>query len=324
MRIPASDLRALAIAILSSVGVPGADADLIAGLLIDTDLRGVLSHGTFQLDRYVRQYLDGRLNRAPQVRIVRNDPATAIVDGDGGLGHLAAARATELAIAKAKALGTGAVVSRNHGHFGSAGKYTRMAVRQGCAGFCVSGHVIEPSTPERPCWNAMGDPPMSFAFPAGDEAPPTLDMSTSMFRQDNYEPLFEQIPSAFYKSIGLVTTSLLLGGALAGMSLPELRRENRAYRAADYGAFVCAWDVEHFVSVEEFRDEVDRTARRLHQLPPLPGYERYELPGGPEWARERAWAVEGIPIGREHQRQLEQAALLAGVPVPWASDSTQA
>jgi L-2-hydroxycarboxylate dehydrogenase (NAD+) len=314
MRVPVQQLREFAVNALSCVGVPDVDATLIADLMIDTDLRGVLTHGTAQLNGYVRQYREGKLNPAPTVRVLRDDPATAVIDGGGGLGHMPARLAAEMAIAKARALGVGAVTTRNHGHYGSAGKYTRMAVRQNCAAFCASGHPINPNPTNSLQWNPMGDPPMSFAFPAGEEAPPTLDMSTSFFKPEQFETLFATMPAPFYRSVGLVMTSLMFGGLLAGTGLPEMSRENRVYSAADYGAFICVWDVERFLPVADFKAEVDRSIRAVQQLPPLPGNERYELPGGPEWRRERAWTTEGIPVGREHMRRLEEAAALSGAP----------
>ena len=317
IRVPVDQLRALSTTLFQQAGVPPQDADLITELLIDTDLRGVLSHGTRCVSGYVRAFLDGHLNPVPQIQVIRDEPTTAIVDGDGGLGHPAAARATELAIAKAKTIGVGAAVSRNHGHFGGAGKYTRMAMRQDCIGFCVSGHTMGGFTVDRPTWNPLGNPPMSFAFPSDTEAPLILDMGTSFFEPEHFPSLFEQAPAAFFKSIGLVGVANLLGGVLAGMMSPEFRAENRRYPSAMYGAFICVLDTGRFVPIETFKAEVDRTMREIHTLPPLPGYARYDLPGGLEWDREHTWAVEGIPLSRDHQRGLEEIADELDVPVPW-------
>ncbi|MCC7264677.1 MAG: Ldh family oxidoreductase [Candidatus Latescibacteria bacterium] len=317
IRVPADQLRALSRAVFEKVGVAGRDAELIAGLLVDTDLRGVFSHGTRCINGYARAFLGGQLNPTPRIEVVRDEPSTAVVDGDGGLGHVATVRATELAIAKAKANGVGAVVVRNHGHFGGAGKYTRMALRQGCAAFCVSGHTIEPNIPDQPQWNPIGNPPMSFAFPAGGEAPLVLDMGTSFFEPEHFPALFAQVPAAFFKSIGLVAVAQLFGGVMAGMMAAQFRPENRSYAAAGYGAFIAVVDVARFVPVEQFKAEVDHSMQRLHQLPPLPGYARYDLPGGLEWEQERRWAVEGIPLGREHQHSLEEIAGQLALAVPW-------
>ena len=317
IRVPAPELHELCAALFQKAGVPRPDADLIADLLVDTDQRGVFSHGTRTAAGYTRAFLKGQLNPAPRIRVVQDTPTTAIVDGDGGLGHVAATRATEEAIAKAREAGLGAVVARHHGHFGGAGKYTRLALRQDCIGFCVSGHTIQAKAQGPPQWNPIGNPPMSFAFPSGTEAPMILDMGTSFFEPEHFPSLFEQVPAAFFKSIGLVAVANLLGGVLAGMMATEFQPENRSYAAANYGTFIAVVDIGRFVPIEDFKAEVDRTVQTLHALPPLPGYERYDLPGGLEWDRERSWATEGIPVGREHQDELEEIAAELDVPVPW-------
>jgi LDH2 family malate/lactate/ureidoglycolate dehydrogenase len=317
IRVPADQLRALSRALLAKAKVPPEDADLITGLLVDTDLRGVFSHGTRCLNGYARAFLQGQLNLAPRIEVVQDEPNTAVVDGDGGLGHLAMTRAAELAVAKARERGIGAVAARNHGHFGGAGKYTRMGLGQGCAAFCVSGHTIEPGVPAQPQWNPIGNPPMSFAFPAGSEAPLVLDMGTSFFEPEHFPALFGQAPAAFFKSIGLVVVAQLFGGVMAGMMASPFRPEHRRYAAAGYGAFIAVVDISRFVPIEAFREELDRSLRLLHDMPPLPGYARYDLPGSLEWERERRWVEEGIPLGPEHQRSLEEIAGELAVPVPW-------
>lgn len=104
---------------------------------------------------------------------------------------------------------------------------------------------------------------------------------------------------------------------MAGMMGSEFRVENRRYASAGYGTFICALDIGRFVPIDAFKADVDRTMREIHTLPPFPGYERYDLPGGLEWDRERTWAVEGIPLSRDHQRELEEIADELYVPVPW-------
>ena len=317
IRVSVDELRSLVVSLFAKAGAPQTDAELITGLLIDTDLRGVFSHGTRCALGYVRGMLEGSINSTPRIRVVRDEPTTATVDGDGGLGHLATHRATELAMARAKATGVGAVASRNHAHFGGAGKYTRMITAQDCVGFCVSGHTMGGFQPDQPRWNPIGNPPMSFAFPAGEETPLNLDMGTSFFEPKDFPDLFEKAPAAFFKSIGLVGVANLMGGVLAGMMLPEFQTDQRRYSAAGYGAFVLAMDIARFVPVSDFKKETDRTMRDLHGLPPWPGYGRYDLPGGPEWEREQSYAKEGIPVGPEHREGLEVIATELGVEVPW-------
>lgn len=315
-KVAVEDLRTLCTRLYQKAGV--ADAELITDLLIDTDLRGVLSHGTRTTPGYIRAFLNCSLNRAPEVDVVSDDLTTAVVDGDGGLGHPATFRATELAIEKALATGLGAAVSRNHGHFGSAGKYTRMAMRQDCIGFCVSGHLIG-ETPLRddPLWNPLGNPPMSFGIPGGEETPLNVDMGTSWFEQEEYKAFFDQMPAPFFKSLGLVGVALTMGGALAGMMAPEHHSGSRKYEGASFGAFVFAVDISRFVALNDFKTEMDRSMRFMHGLPPMKGTDRYEFPGGPEYDREIAWQEEGMPLSDEHRAGLEDIALELEVPVPW-------
>ena len=317
IRVSVDDLTTLTTTLFQRAGVPPDDAGLITKLLIDTDLRGVLSHGTRTVNGYIRGFLEGRLNTKPQIRVLSDELTTAVVDGDGGLGHPAAYRATELAVAKAKETGLGAATTRNHGHFGSAGKYARMALRQDCVGFCVSGHVVG-GDPNHSVWGSMGNPPMCFAIPGGNGPPLILDMGTIFFdRAEHFPALFETASAAFFKSIGLAAVSNLLSGVLGGTMLEGYSVADRRYPNANYGAFICAIDIARFVPMDAFKAEVDRILKGIQQMQPFPGYDRAGLPGGLEWEREQLWAAEGIPLGKEHQRALEDIAAELSVPVPW-------
>ena len=99
--------------------------------------------------------------------------------------------------------------------------------------------------------------------------------------------------------------------------LPGFRDGERRWANAYYGAFCWVLDPEVFVDGEAFEAEVDRTTDVIASLQPLPGYERADLPGGPEWEREKEYRREGIPLGEGHQRSLKTAADELGVPVPW-------
>ncbi|MFH1570949.1 MAG: Ldh family oxidoreductase [Gemmatimonadota bacterium] len=318
IRVPMEALGRCVTEILSGAGAPASDARLIASLLVDTDLRGVFSHGTICAAKYARWIREGSANPKPRVRLVDDRETTLIVDGDGGLGHLAAHFATELTVERARTHGLAAATARNHAHFGGAGKYTRMIARHDCFGFCVSGHTIHPPKLSEPNWNPMGNPPMSFAFPSGQEAPLILDMGSSWFEPEHFPGLYQRAPAAFFKSMGLVGVTNFLAGIMAGMMDPVLEREQRPYAHAGYGTFVLAVDIARFVPVADFVAESDRTMRVLHELPPLPGCARYDLPGGPEWEREKDYRTHGIPVGPEHQVELEGICAELEVAVPWA------
>jgi len=105
--VRASELTDFVARAFTALGVPEADAREVAGLMVEADVLGYETHGVFRLRQYVNRLRAGGCNPAPQVRLVRETAATALVDGDNGLGHLAMARACGLAMVKARAAGIG-------------------------------------------------------------------------------------------------------------------------------------------------------------------------------------------------------------------------
>ena len=111
-----------------TVGLSPDRSRLLADLLVANDLRGVRSHGTHQIARYAIGMRDGELNPDPQIRVVGETPSSLLVDGDGGLGYFPAYEGTLRVVDKAVERGIAVMVSRNHGHFGAAGIYSRLAL----------------------------------------------------------------------------------------------------------------------------------------------------------------------------------------------------
>jgi LDH2 family malate/lactate/ureidoglycolate dehydrogenase len=320
------DLKQLCMDILCKVDVPEADADIIAELMVDTDLRGVHSHGSQTLGGYARAYKTGRFNPKAEIRIIKDTSVFTMVDGDGGVGHLATHKASQITLAKARAGGLSMAVCRNHGHFGSAGKYVRMAVRQGFIGFCVSGLAArKPPEPDTSAWAhyPLDNCPLSIGFPSESGYPVILDMSSSVIDEwdvesERFKSIFGQMPAAVFRSFGLRAATDFLSAGLGGMMLSGFREGERACSGAYYGAFLWFLDPSVFVDPEAFRHEIDRTTELIGSLKPLPGYDFSYLPGGLEWEREREYAQIGIPIGEWHQATMEGLADEFGVSVPWS------
>ena len=111
----------------TTVGLPADKAELLADLLVTNDLRGVFSHGSTQMATYARLLRDGVLNAQPDVHVSKETPVSVLVDGDGGLGYFPCYEATLRLIEKAKSQGIAVAQTRNHGHFGAAGIYSRLS-----------------------------------------------------------------------------------------------------------------------------------------------------------------------------------------------------
>src|SRR4029450_9524386 len=97
-RIPTTAITGLIVDVLSKVVVPVDDASKIAALMLEADLVGADAHGVFRLPQYSQRLRLGSTNSRPKITVNRTAPATALVDGDNGMGHLVVARAAETAI----------------------------------------------------------------------------------------------------------------------------------------------------------------------------------------------------------------------------------
>ena len=286
IRVPAEDLRALVVDIFVKVPIPGEHAELIAALLVDTDLRGVVSHGVNSVERYVRSFQEGKANTHPQVQVLKEGPVTAALSGDGGMGMMVAARAMRMAIAKARELGVGIATTTYHDHIGSAGKYVRMALNQDLIGIGFSGRSASPTYSHDGTIQAtvQGSPPMAFGMPSGPEQPCfLLDMGTSMVHGRK----FEEMPDLFFKSIGLSNVANIMSGTLGGQMLPQFDRRTTQYKGADQSGFFMALDIEHFVPLQAFVDDMDYLMDQVSKMQPFSGYAEATLPGGPESKREQ-------------------------------------
>ncbi|KAF0240947.1 MAG: hypothetical protein FD183_878 [Chitinophagaceae bacterium] len=116
--------------IFLSMGCSEKDATLAAEVLVSADLRGIDSHGVARLSGYVRLWQAKRINANPSIKIIHETPSTAVIDGDAGLGLVVAPFAMQVAIDKAKQVGTGWVSVQNSNHFGIAGYHAMMALKE--------------------------------------------------------------------------------------------------------------------------------------------------------------------------------------------------
>lgn len=164
--------------IFLKIGCPKEDALVATKVLLSADMRGIDSHGIARLIGYVRLWEAGRVNAAPQVSIVHETPSTATVDGDRGLGLVVAPYAMELAIKKAKEVGTGWVAVKNSNHFGIAGIHAMMALEEDMIGIALtnaSALVAPTFSKER----MLGTNPIAVAIPAKNQPAFVADMATT-------------------------------------------------------------------------------------------------------------------------------------------------
>ena len=168
-------------------GIPAQDAKICTDVLLESDRRGIESHGC---NRFKPIYLDrikaGIQNPVTQFEILKETPTTAVVDGHNGMGQVIGHRAMQMAIDKAKAYGMGMVAVRNSCHYGIAGYYATMATKAGCIG--ITGTNARPSiAPTFGVENMMGTNPLTFSLPTDEDFPFCIDCATSIVQRGKIE-----------------------------------------------------------------------------------------------------------------------------------------
>jgi L-2-hydroxycarboxylate dehydrogenase (NAD+) len=338
IRISTTAVTSLIIDAMRKVGVAQNDASKIAELMLEADLVGADAHGIFRLTQYVQRLKLGSTNPKPNITVNRSGPATALVDGDNGMGHLVVARAAETAIVLARECGVAWVGCRMSGHAGAAGVYAALPLKADMIGLysavANANHMPLAGGAEP----LLGTNPLAIAIPAGKEPPVVLDIATSIVSYGTIKnhrllnkPLQSDwmmdpktgeavidphksaeallLPMAGYKGAGLaLTLGLLAGtlnGALFGRDCVDFNAEPD--RVTNTGQFVVALDPARFQPLEQFKAEVDRHILQMQQTQALPG-QSVRLPGAQRAQRRADRSRNGVPLARELLVQLDQLA----------------
>jgi LDH2 family malate/lactate/ureidoglycolate dehydrogenase len=178
-------------------GVPSEDAAICAEILIESDKRGIDSHGIGRFKPiYIDRIRDGIQNPVTNFEVVKDYLATAVIDGHDGMGHVIGKKSMQMAIDKAKKYGLGMVVARNSTHYGIAGYYATMASKENMIG--ITGTNARPSiAPTFGIDNMLGTNPLTVGIPTDEDFPFVLDCATSVSQRgkiEHYDRLTKKMP----------------------------------------------------------------------------------------------------------------------------------
>lgn len=179
MRVSAELLSRQVAAIFSAWGMPREHVDATVQVMLAADLRGIDSHGIAMLSLYDELRRTGKLTLAPEVKIVRESPVTALLDGGGGLGHFPSVKAMNLAVEKCATAGLAAIGVCNSNHYGAAGVYALLAAERGYIGLSTTSVWRPGVVPTFGAEPMFGTNPIAFAAPTKRNPPFCLDMATS-------------------------------------------------------------------------------------------------------------------------------------------------
>ena len=341
--VPAERLRQFCIEALEKAGVPTDEAKIVADVQVESDLRGVHSHGAVAVVGYVQRLNQGGTNPRPNITVMKESPHHALVDGDHGLGQLVAVKAMNICIAKAKESGVATVGVHNSNHFGAAGNYSMMALKEDLIGFALTNAaaVIPPTGGGT---GVFGTNPISFAIPTAHSYPITLDIATSaVAMQRIVQALREgqkippgwgldskgkptddprvaltsgiQPPMAGHKGYGLAMMVEVLSAVLTGASFGRVT-EPRNWRPSEYlsvGHFFAALNPVMFIPIDEFKARMESLIEEVRNSTLLEDTERIYLPGEIEYEKREQRIKKGIPLPASTVETLERFREQAGI-----------
>ena len=337
-RIPVRATRALIADALMAAGLPQPDAARCAELMSEADLTGADGHGIFRLPQYVRRLKAGGFNERPNITVSRSAPATALLDGDNGMGHLVMSRAASEAIVIAREAGAAWVGVRRSNHAGPAGLYAEIPASAGMIGVYAAVANANHMAAWGGAEHLLGTNPLAIAVPTGG-APLVFDMATSIVAYGMVkkyalrgmrmpegwfldaatgesitdpaksaagvlQPMGEYKGSGLALMIGLIAG--VLNGAAFGRDVIDFNADDDS--ATNTGHAIIAVDIARFVPLKTFTAEVDRHLRDLRGSRLLPGFDAIRVPGERRAACRDERARDGIPVPAPLLAQLDKLA----------------
>ena len=339
--VQAEPLKELMVDLYVRKGMFRAEAEIAASRQIEADLRGIHSHGSRATPRYIAAMDRGDIDPRGQTLVVTHTPAVAVLDGGRNLGHVASTRAMHMAIDMAREVGTGTVAVRNSQHYGAASVYSLMAARAGMIGYCTTSTgpaTVAAYGSRKP---ATANNAFAWAAPLKSGPPFCLDMACAVSSWGKVQSLGMYgrnippgwaldaqgnptespaaaktlLPAAGARGYGLAFLCSILAGPLVGGKMPL--HKTRAPEIEGSEHFFYAIDIAQFGELDGYYEEMESTAADIRGLAAQTGFDRVRLPGELEWERASRWQKEGIPLHRDHVRELGETAAKLKIAVPW-------
>lgn len=327
---------------LGSQGVPKGDAAKIASLMVEADIYGYATHGVFRLRQYLARLAGGGCNPTPSVAVAHEAAATAVIDGDNGLGHLAMAAARDLAIKKAREAGIGWVGVRRGNHAGPLALYVRPQAEAGLLGMAAAVGSANHVPPYGGSDLLLGTNPIAFSAPGEGADPFVFDMATTVAAMGKIKTLLQQgqpmpegwmvgrdgkpltdparksegflLPIGGPKGFGLSVAIGLMAGVLNGAAFGAdvVDFTNDTTSETNTGQFVMALDPMAF-GITDYGRRAERVFDEMRASAPLPGHDAVRLPGEGKTAAAQGRIDRGLDLKPALRRDLEALAAEYGL-----------
>jgi L-2-hydroxycarboxylate dehydrogenase (NAD+) len=345
------ELEAFVARLFERAGLPSDGAATVAEGLVAANLRGIDSHGVSRIPMYLTRLRRNVVNPRPDITVQRVAAAAALVDGDNGMGFMAARRAMDEAIELAREAGIGFVGVRRSTHYGMAAIYVLQAIAKGQIGFAWTN-----SSPAIPAWGGrtafLGAAPFAAAIPGG-HTPYVLDMAmtviargkirlAAMHGEEIAEGLaldadgrptrdakkaFEGVclPFGGVKGAALSMLMDLMCGVLTGANYAGTVKSLYFDHSEpqNVGHVCIAIRPDLFMPQHEFDQRMDHFAETLKAQPRAAGVDEILMPGEPEERVEAERRRTGIPVTQDVIRLLREEADNSGIVFPDSSSVAQ-
>ena len=338
--VPVAPLKALVIALLIRKGMFEVEATIAADRMIEADLRGIHSHGTRCLKKYLAAIDTGDIDPRALMMTAVETPAIAVLEANAGMGHVSATRAMELAIKKAREIGTGTVVVKKGQHFGAAACYVMMAIREGMIGYCTTGTGTVSVAAYGSQQAGGANHALAWGIPTASGFPYILDMAVAESSWGKIEtmgiyglpiPLGWALDETGHETTDAKAAKVLLPTAgargsalgfvcaavtagLVGRKTPIHKPKNAFGPGSDHFFYVI--DPTHFGAKDRFLAEMDSTINDIRALAPVEGFDRVRVAGELEWERTQKWLAEGLPLHRDHVAGLTELSVTLKIAQP--------
>ncbi len=328
--------------LLEKFGASKEEAAATAEVLAEGDLRGFGSHGMLRLPYILRAIKRGTIVTNANIKVVRETPATASIDGGHGLGHFVATKAMRLAIQKAKKVGIGAVGTFNSNHFGIAGYYAELAMFEDLVAIVTTttDALVHPFGGVEPLIGTN-----AFAIGIPSKPPVLLDMAMSIAARGKLVKALKdgkKIPETWAidsggnpttdpqaalegalspfggpKGYGLALALEILAGpmvgAAAGKNVTGSLEPVEGYSTK--GDLMIAINPSAFGDPDEFKNKANDYLKQLIESKKAPGFKEILPPGGPEYRTRSEQLRDGIIISEEVWAEVSRTAKEAGIDI---------
>ena len=344
----AGNLVTLCSDLFSRAGLRAVDAKTIGADLVRANLRGIDSHGMSRVPMYLERLRLGLVAPQPKIKVSSVASAVSLLDGDNGMGFLAAHRAVKEAVLLAKRTGIGMVGVKNSTHFGMSALYVLQAIEAGYISM-----IFTNSSPAIPMWGGrtafLGASPVAAGIPGGKRGPYVMDMAMTVIARGKIRLAAmrgESIPLGLALDVkGQPTTDaarafegvcLPFGGVKGSVLATLMDLMAGAFTGANFGGDVKSLYFDHsapqnvghlffairpdlFMSRKEFARRMDDFVDRIKALPRAAGVDEIMMPGEPEQRTEDSRKRTGLPLTTNVVDELRAEAVRAKVRFPTGS-----